>query len=112
MQLSGVLVDYADRLAVAARRGYAGDLIWDPAHSPLLDNLGTLLTYLAHPAAASHPVPQTQSFDVWWLALWRIDGVPAMASVCAGALIGVLAVAAVWQAWREAIQLRSRLSAA
>ncbi len=95
VQLAGLLVSYNERLTLAARKGFGTSIFWNPMHSPLLDQVGTLITYLATPAAASHPVPETQSFDVWWLDLWRIDGVSPTASMCAGAIAGLLAVAAV-----------------
>jgi hypothetical protein len=94
VQISGVLVSYADRLAIAAHKGYAGDIFWNPRHSPIVDHIGTLVTYATNISFATHPVPQSQSFDLWWLNLWRIDGVPATASMSAGVLLALLAAAA------------------
>jgi hypothetical protein len=94
VQCSGQLVNYADRLAVAGSGGYADAIYWDPGHSPLLDHLGTLITYITHLDAMRSPVPVSQTFDIWWLDLWRIDGVDPAASVAAGFLIAVACLSA------------------
>jgi hypothetical protein len=94
LQLAGQFVNYADRLSIAATRGYAGAIYWDPRHSPILDHLGTLVTYLMHPGATRMPVPISQSFDVWWLDLWRIDGLDPTLSMVAGAIAGVSCLSA------------------
>lgn len=94
VQCAGTLVNYADRLHRAAVDGTARDSIWNPVHSPLVDHMRTLLSYVAHPAAATTPVPRSQSFDLWWLNLWRVDGAPAFASTVAGLGVGIFAIAA------------------
>ena len=93
-QVSGLLVSYPERLALAERSGYGGDIFWNPAHSPIVDHVGTLLTYVLNPTAATHPVPVSHTFDVWWLNLWRIDGMPPVKVVFAGILVGLLAAGA------------------
>jgi hypothetical protein len=92
LQVAGQLVNYADRLALATARGYADAIYWDPRHSPILDHVGTLVTYLSQPSAAGTPVPVSQSFDVWWLDLWRIDGVNATYTMAAGAMVGAATI--------------------
>ena len=77
VQIAGQLVNYPLRLRRAAQLHIDyQSLLWDPRHSPLLDQLGVLFMYLTHPRAAAVPVPLAESFDIWWLNLWRIDSLP------------------------------------
>jgi hypothetical protein len=77
VQLAGQLVSYPIRLRRAAQLHIDyRSLLWDPRHSPLLDQLGVLFMYVTHPRAATVPVPLAESFDIWWLNLWRIDSLP------------------------------------
>jgi hypothetical protein len=94
IQLAGQLVSYPDRLALANKLGYGSDIFWNVRRSPLIDQLGTLVTYVRHPAWMSHPVPVTQSFDIWWLNLWRIDGLQPSSVVMAGFAVGLMAIVA------------------
>ena len=110
VQVAGVLVSYADRLAIAAHKGYAGDIFWNPRHSPIVDHISTLFTYVTNISNATHPVPQSQSFDLWWLNLWRIDGAPATASMSAGALVALFAAAALYCMVARAKRVASLLS--
>ncbi|MGH2390417.1 MAG: hypothetical protein ACRDIE_19630, partial [Chloroflexota bacterium] len=77
IQLAGQLVSYPLRLRRADMLHISEHaLLWDPRHSPILDQLGTLFTYITHPSAATVPVPLAESFDIWWLNLWRSDSLP------------------------------------
>ncbi len=94
VQLAGQLVSYPLRLRRAAQMHISyQSLLWDPRHSPLLDQLGVLFTYVTHPAAAGVPVPAAESFDIWWLNLWRIDSLPRTPVLVAalGMLVALLA---------------------
>jgi hypothetical protein len=95
VQLAGQMVSYPERLRIAQAGGYAGQLIWNVHHAPILDHLGTLITDLRHLEALRHAVPPADSsLDLWWLDLWRIHGVPAGPSMAAGALVGLCAIVA------------------
>jgi hypothetical protein len=94
IQLAGQLVSYPDRLALANKLGYGSDIFWNVRRSPLIDQLGTVVTYVRHLAWMSYPVPETQSFDIWWLNLWRIDGLQPSSIVLAGFAVGMMAVLA------------------
>lgn len=93
MQASGQLVSYPLRLRAAARAGISPtQLAWDPRHSPVLDQLGTLITYIVHPGWAAMSTARAQSFDVWWLNLWRNDGLPRMPVLMAALVVLALAL--------------------
>jgi hypothetical protein len=103
VQLAGQLVSYPLRLRRAAQLhiNYQS-LLWDPRHSPLLDHLGVLFTYITHPGAAAVPVPLAESFDIWWLNLWRIDGLPRMPVLLAAVLMLSALVLCGWFTVRSA----------
>ncbi len=94
LALAGQLVNYALRLHLAKAKGLGDRLFWDPRDSPIPDHLGTLFTYVTHPGAATHTVPYAESFDIWWLNLWRIDQVPPAPVLTAAALLLALTLVA------------------
>ncbi|HXT35062.1 MAG TPA: hypothetical protein VN837_05755 [Chloroflexota bacterium] len=95
MQVTGQLVSYPLRLRAAERAGISPtQLAWDPRHTPILDQLGTLITYIAHPSWAAMSTARAQSFDIWWLNLWRNDGLPRTPVLIAALVILALALAA------------------
>lgn len=94
MQIVGQLVSYPLRLRLAARQGLGDALLWDPRHSPIVDQVGTLITYLTHLSAVGEPTSRAESFDIWWLNLWRNDGLPRGPVLLAAlALLGLTLVA-------------------
>jgi len=95
MQVTGQFVTYPLRLRAAERAGISPtQLAWDPRHTPILDQLGTLITYIAHPSWAAMSTARAQSFDIWWLNLWRNDGLPRTPVLIAALVILALALAA------------------
>ena len=96
VQLSGVLVNYHDRLHAAKRAG-TYNRFWTPGDSPILDHLARLWLYVTHPEAATHTVDRAESYDIWWLNLWRIDLVPPVPVFVAA---GLLLLLTVWCCWR------------
>jgi len=103
MQITGQLVSYPLRLRLDIKEGLSADQVaWDPRHAPIVDQLGTLITYIAHPAWVTMPTSRAQSFDVWWLNLWRNDGLPRIPTLVAAAILLALAVASIAWLAREA----------
>ncbi len=101
IQLAGQLVTYPLRLRRAAALHISEQsLLWDPRHSPILDQLGTLFTYISHPSAVTVPVPLAESFDVWWLNLWRSDGLPRDEVLLAAGIVLILWLVCVGEAAR------------
>ena len=98
--VAGQAVSYPDRLRAAAQTGVGARIFWQPAYSPLIDHLQVLKSYLLHPAWATIPVPRAQSFDVWWLNLWRVDGVPPEPVLLGATLLLVLMLLALRQLTR------------
>lgn len=96
IQLAGLLVNYHLRLAIEQPRGVTSTLLWDPRASPLGDHLVTLWGYLTHLDRATRIPDRGDSFDVWWLVLWRNDGLSPRATVAAGIVVAAaLALASI-----------------
>jgi hypothetical protein len=94
IQVTGQLVSYPLRLRAEKASVTPTQLAWDPRHTPILDQLGTLITYVAHPGWATMSTARAQSFDIWWLNLWRNDGIPRSPTLTAAAMVLLLALAA------------------
>ena len=104
--LAGFLVSYHDRLL----RTWGGSLpdaaqVWDPARSPILDHLRTLRVYVTHPERAARIPDRGDSFDLWWLTLWRNNGTPPALTVAIAGALALLALLAAIRTWRAARSL-------
>jgi hypothetical protein len=107
VQLAGQLVSYPLRLRRAAQMHIDyQSLLWDPRHSPLLDQLGVLFSYVTHPGAAGVPVPLAESFDIWWLNLWRIDSLPRTPVLLAACAMLIALFASTWLTVRTVRRFR------
>ena len=104
--LAGFLVSYHDRLLLTWGGALPdGARVWDPARSPILDHLRTLWVYITHPARATRIPDRGDSFDLWWLTLWRNNGTPPGLTTAIAAALALLALLAAVRTWRAAQRL-------
>jgi len=104
--LAGFLVSYHDRLLLTLG-GALPDAaqVWDPARSPIIDHLRTLWVYITHPERATRIPDRGDSFDLWWLTLWRNNGTPPGLTIAIAAALALLTLLAAGRTWRAAQRL-------
>ena len=104
--LAGLLVSYHDRLRLTWGGALPDALqVWDPARSPIIDHLRTLWVYITHPGRATRIPDRGDSFDLWWLTLWRTNGTPPGLTIAIAAALALLALLAAVRTWRAAQRL-------